>query len=234
MNKVSKSLLVLFLALLLGSRFSIFSAQAQDDKLILEVTKKCDFQYSGDSCVAELKITNNTGKVLVGEVFLHINYQGICGSGSFDGEGIQARFSVNNVDWLNFSGWGNGTTVVSGFEIIGGETLPKLKIETVPNLYPGEYTFTLGLKGTTKEGEQVMAPPVVIGGGGGGGASAYNLLSAEAQRVDANKDGKIDILDFNMLMIHWGETGTGNIADFNGDGIVNILDFNLLMVNWTI
>jgi len=62
---------------------------------------------------------------------------------------------------------------------------------------------------------------------------APGQLSAEAQKVDSNKDNKIDVLDFNSLMVNWGKTGTGNVADFNSDGKVDIFDFNLLMINWT-
>lgn len=58
-----------------------------------------------------------------------------------------------------------------------------------------------------------------------------NTLTPEQQKVDANKDNKIDVLDFNALMINWGKTGT-NVADFNSDGKVDIFDFNLLMINW--
>lgn len=76
------------------------------------------------------------------------------------------------------------------------------------------------------------------GGGGGGGSTPVTTpaspLSAAAQKVDANKDGKIDIFDFNALMINWGKTGTGNSADFNSDGKIDIFDFNLLMINWTL
>lgn len=207
----------------MGSCFSIDFVQAQNNELILEVTEECNFQYSGDNCVAELKLTNNAGKVLNGEASLHIDYLGICGDGPFDGEGIKAQFSVIDNNWLNFSGWETGTTAVSGFEIAKGETQPKLKIETVPNLCPGKYTFTLGLEG---------ALPVVVGGGGYT-PPASGTLSAEAQKVDANKDNKIDILDFNILMVNWGSTSANNTADFNGDGKVDIFDFNLLMINWT-
>ena len=42
---------------------------------------------------------------------------------------------------------------------------------------------------------------------------------------------KIDVLDFNILMIHWGEIGMG-VGDFNGDGTVDILDLGLLMLYW--
>ncbi len=73
------------------------------------------------------------------------------------------------------------------------------------------------------------SPPTSGGGGGGGGGST----PPSGNGADANNDGKVDILDFNYLMINWGQTGQGNIADFNGDGKVDILDFNLLMINWT-
>jgi len=82
--------------------------------------------------------------------------------------------------------------------------------------------------------------------GGGGGAQPASTsttpsptptplpaLSPAAQKVDANKDNKIDVLDFNSLMVNWGKTGTGNVADFDGDGKVDIFDFNSLMINWT-
>jgi len=72
------------------------------------------------------------------------------------------------------------------------------------------------------------------GGGGGGSSQAYiSPLSGVAQKIDANKDGKIDVLDFNTLMINWGKTESSNVADFNSDGKVDIFDFNLLMINWT-
>ncbi len=76
------------------------------------------------------------------------------------------------------------------------------------------------------------------GGGGGGGGMTTSItttltLSVAAQKIDANKDNKIDVLDFNTLMVNWEKAGTGNIADFNSDGKVDIFDFNSLMINWT-
>ena len=166
MNQLTKKLFILILTLIMVGYFNIDFIQAQNDKLILEVTKECDIKYSGDSCIAELKLINNTGKILDGEASLHIDYQGICSGNeleNFDGEGIEARFSIIDDNWLNFSGWKNGTTKVSGFEITKGETQPNLEIKTVPNLCPGEYNFKLELKGTTEK-EEYITPPVVIGG----------------------------------------------------------------------
>ncbi len=160
-NNILKFLGLPILIFLLGNSFFIPLARAEG-KLNLEVIQGCDIKYAGESCVAELKLTNNTGEILDGEAFLHIDYRGVCGDGPFDGEGIEAQFLINDGGWLNFTGWENGTTTVSGFNIAKGETQPKLKIKTVPNLCPGEYTFTLELKG-----EEYITPLVVIGRGSG-------------------------------------------------------------------
>lgn len=74
------------------------------------------------------------------------------------------------------------------------------------------------------------------GGGGGGGSIAAittSVVTPTTTKADANTDGKVDFLDFNALMVHWGEKGTNIIGDFNSDGVVDFLDFNMLMVNWT-
>ena len=83
-------------------------------------------------------------------------------------------------------------------------------------------------------------PAPVSGGGGGGGGyiptptPTPQILGASIKKGDSNKDGKIDVLDFNTLMVNWGSTSANNLADLNGDGKVDILDFNLLMVNWSL
>lgn len=71
------------------------------------------------------------------------------------------------------------------------------------------------------------------GGGGSGGESNRGIILASALKGDADGNGKVDVLDFNVLMVNWGKTNANNVADFNGDGKVDIFDFNLLMVNWT-
>lgn len=72
------------------------------------------------------------------------------------------------------------------------------------------------------------------GGGGGGGAPGPVVPTDQITQTtngDTNEDGKVDIMDFNRLMIDWGKSGS--LADFNQDGKVDIFDFNSLMVNWS-
>lgn len=59
-------------------------------------------------------------------------------------------------------------------------------------------------------------------GGGGGGRT-------RTASADLNGDGKIDLLDFNILMARWGTSG----GDLNDDDKTDLGDFNYLLANWT-
>ena len=75
--------------------------------------------------------------------------------------------------------------------------------------------------------------PAPSGGGGGGGGGGI-VTQSSSIRGDANKDGKVNILDFVILMANWGpKNNPTNVADFNLDGRVDILDFVTLMANWS-
>ncbi len=74
--------------------------------------------------------------------------------------------------------------------------------------------------------------PAPSSGGGGGGGGSYTPVSTTYPAGDINHDGKVDILDFNALLVHWGQKGSNIDADLNGNDVVGILDFNILIVNW--
>ena len=91
------------------------------------------------------------------------------------------------------------------------------------NIFSGETIY--GLFGS----EAQAAPP---GGGGPGGAGGGGEPPATYKTGDIDQNNKVDIFDFNILMINWGDNPANPAADLNGDGKVDIFDFNLLMVNW--
>jgi len=52
---------------------------------------------------------------------------------------------------------------------------------------------------------------------------------------DLNRDGKVNLIDFSILLFHWNTSG-GNSnppADINGDGKVSLTDFSIMIFNWT-
>lgn len=80
---------------------------------------------------------------------------------------------------------------------------------------------------------------LAVGYGGGGGGGTYDLLgnvTPAGGPADITGDGDTDILDFNFIIVHLGESVAENPsagpADLNHDGTIDILDFNILMVHW--
>jgi hypothetical protein len=52
---------------------------------------------------------------------------------------------------------------------------------------------------------------------------------------DLNRDGKVNLIDFSILIFWWGTPG-GNSnppADINQNGRVGLEDFSILLFNWT-
>lgn len=58
---------------------------------------------------------------------------------------------------------------------------------------------------------------------------------ARTLNSDLNRDGKVNLVDFSILLFHWNTNGgTSNPpADINQDGKVSLTDFSILIFNWT-
>ncbi len=50
--------------------------------------------------------------------------------------------------------------------------------------------------------------------------------------ADINCDGRVDLVDFSILMFNWG-TPKNPAADLNQDGSVDLVDFSIMMYWWT-
>lgn len=48
---------------------------------------------------------------------------------------------------------------------------------------------------------------------------------------DIDKDGDVDIFDYNVLLTDFGKTGSGLLGDINRDNKVDIFDYNILLTN---
>lgn len=64
----------------------------------------------------------------------------------------------------------------------------------------------------------------------GVGQSAVKPINA-----DLNRDGKVNLTDFSILLFWWGTDGGNSdpAADINSDSKVNLTDFSILLFNWT-
>ena len=92
-------------------------------------------------------------------------------------------------------------------------------------IYSGQTVY--GVFGSVVQAASTPPSTPTGGVGGVGGAETTYKIG------DSNRDGKIDIFDFNLLMVNWGNNPDNLLTDLDNNGKIDIFDFNLLMVNWT-
>jgi cysteine-rich repeat protein len=64
---------------------------------------------------------------------------------------------------------------------------------------------------------------------------AVGVEGKATSNADLNRDGKVNLIDFSILVFWWGTAG-GNSnppADINGNARVGLEDFSILLFNWT-
>lgn len=96
----------------------------------------------------------------------------------------------------------------------------------------GKATFKLGVD-TAKFGEKFT---VYVGGTGVAAPKSAALTFSAGGPGDADGDGKVNLLDYNIIIDAFG-TASGAAefnekADLNGDGKVNLLDYNIVIDNF--
>ncbi len=87
-------------------------------------------------------------------------------------------------------------------------------------------TYEIKVKTVTPEASSEYNAPAYVGVGQKPSAQADT-----GNRSDINKDGKVNLVDFSILLTHWNESDPN--ADINLDGTVNLADFSILLFNWT-
>jgi len=82
-------------------------------------------------------------------------------------------------------------------------------------------------------------PPTGGGGGGGGGVAPDpskpkpKLTDKNFLRVDFNRDGFVNFIDFSILLYYFDKTGSIIIPfDLNEDGLVDMVDISIFMYYW--
>jgi hypothetical protein len=110
---------------------------------------------------------------------------------------------------------------------------------TVPS--PGNYWFHVAVQygsdssqasqSFTAVTETTPPPPPPPPGGGGGGGSGGAPACVGA---DFNHDGRVDSVDFSIMLAYWGTSGPINnpCVDINGDKKIDSVDFSILLYQW--
>lgn len=76
----------------------------------------------------------------------------------------------------------------------------------------------------TKKDQSVFSPTLYVGVGENPNPNFKN-------RADLNQDGKVNLVDFSILLFNWKTSDA--VADINQDGMVDLIDFSIMLANWT-
>jgi hypothetical protein len=105
----------------------------------------------------------------------------------------------------------------------------------------GQWSTSVDTAGFFRDTYQIRVRSLLDGGGEsdfsddefygvGVNADPKTFLSA-----DLNRDGSVNLIDFSILLFHWGTdaAGTDPPADINQDGTVSLTDFSIMLFQWT-
>ena len=142
----------------------------------------------------------------------------------------------------------NGNVSGSGQEVNGVKGVPKYNPVPSYSLLGGKGIFTLdsgspgfdagailpnfndGYTGSRPDmgAHEAGTPPMEFG------VDAYRTGPPQPPSLpgDIDKDGDVDIFDYNLMIENFGNTNCGNVSDINRDCKVDIFDYNILTENF--
>jgi hypothetical protein len=112
--------------------------------------------------------------------------------------------------------------IITGTTTSNGNGSWKMVLST-EGLKKGTYEVKAQSLVTTRD-QSVFSPTLYIGVGENPNPNFKN-------RADLNKDGKVNLVDFSILLFNWKTSDA--VADINQDGTVSLIDFSIMLANWT-
>ncbi len=139
------------------------------------------------------------------------------------------------------------TLTVSGYSIPNAtvtienehdKTTASKKTFTANSGNDGKWTLSIPTDGFIKGTYKIRARATQAGGVSTG-FSDYTFYgvgeTASVLNADLNRDGKVNLIDFSILLFWWGTNGgdSNPPADINRDGNTSLTDFSILLFQWT-
>jgi len=139
------------------------------------------------------------------------------------------------------------TLTVSGYSIPNAtitienehdKTSASKKSFTASSGSDGKWTLSIDTAGFINGTYKIRARATQTGGVSTG-FSDYTFYgvgeAASVLNADLNRDGKVNLIDFSILLFWWGTNGgdSNPPADINRDGNTSLTDFSILLFQWT-
>lgn len=91
----------------------------------------------------------------------------------------------------------------------------------------GDWSFPVGV---IEPGSHTASAQATLPGGLQSISSNTINFDVNCKTADSDCSGKVDMVDFSILMYYWGTSSPR--ADVNNDGIVDLTDFSIMMYYW--
>jgi hypothetical protein len=117
-----------------------------------------------------------------------------------------------------------------------------LRTERTTSDAAGKYTFSLNTTSLRNAEYPIKVrsitgtPPLLTQSGYSSVVQLFvGVDGAPSTPSDLNRDGKVNLTDFSILLFWWNSAGgdSNPPADISQDGKVNLTDFSILLFNWT-
>ncbi len=145
---------------------------------------------------------------------------------------------VNPGSTLTFSGYAVSNSTVS-IETQQEKTSASKKTYTATSDGSGKWSVQVDTTGFAQDTWKVRAKSANATTGVSTQFSNYTFYGvgqkATGLNSDLNRDGKVNLVDFSILLFHWNTDGgtSDPPADINHDGKVTLTDFSIMIFNWT-
>ncbi|HUO50801.1 MAG TPA: dockerin type I domain-containing protein [Candidatus Paceibacterota bacterium] len=158
-----------------------------------------------------------SGILLPPTVELSSSNIGVGERAQFAGSGVPN--STTTLDLTDAAG--NVQTFVATSSVAGDWSLE------IPGTALKKGTYTATARSRTADSASVaFTGPITLGVG-----TATGTSTASGGKGDMNGDGKVNLVDFSIMLSNWGTADPA--SDINHDGTVNLADFSILLFNWT-
>lgn len=138
---------------------------------------------------------------------------------------------------VRVSGYGIPITPVEVFMTKHGDALSDIVTASTTANGDGSWSLELPTDSVSKGTYEVKAHSVVTSRDRSNFSPIVYIGLGEdpnpdfGNRSDLNKDGKVNLVDFSILLFNWRTSDA--VADINQDGTVNLTDFSIMLSNWT-
>lgn len=140
--------------------------------------------------------------------------------------------SASGAQSIHYTTDGTAPTCASGSTYGAAISVSVSQVIQALSCYPNGVASAVSVFGYVINPPSAPAPSGGGGGGGGGLLPTPTPTPGSSGSADIDRNGVVDVLDFNVLVVNWGSGPSNPNADLNHDGVVDIFDFNLFMVSW--